>query len=490
MADSLRVRLLGWYAAIVTLVVAIVGVAVCWMTWQSRMAAIDAELRASAESVSSAVRPGVGGRFDVELPSEATTYFQGNRARPYYAVWSADGSLVDRSDPDIAPVKAPDAAVRTRGYRREVVVRSRGLTILTGRDIGDVWRELWSLAITMTIVAFVGGTAALGGAWLLAGRALAPVQRINETARRMAEGDLTARIEVDRAETELDQVAFALNLAFDRQRESVERQRRFAADASHELRTPVATIMAELDWALFRGRDAAEYRDSLETCRRAGARMQSLVEGLLTLARADSGELALRRRDVRLDRIVEEAIDMLRPLAQQREVSFQISILPALVTGDPDRLHDLATNLLFNAVAYTQPDGLVRVEVRADEETVTLVVRDTGIGIEAEDLPRIFDRFYRSDQARAREPAGAGLGLALAKWIAEAHRGSIVCSSEPGRCSEFVVRLPAASHAAATDGAGRLSVRLAAPPAAPTASTTSVAAGLQIDPSPSTASSE
>jgi two-component system, OmpR family, sensor kinase len=490
MADSLRVRLLGWYAAIVTLVVAIVGVAVCWMTWQSRMAAIDAELRASAEIVSSAVRPGVGGRFDVELPSEATTYFQGIRTRPYYAVWSADGSLVDRSDPDIAPMKAPDAAGRTRGHRREVVVRSRDLTILTGRDIGDVWRELWSLAITMTIVAFVGGTAALGGAWLLAGRALAPVQRINETARRMAEGDLTARIEVDRAETELDQVAFALNLAFDRQRESVERQRRFTADASHELRTPVATIMAELDWALLRDRDAAAYRDSLETCRRAGARMQSLVEGLLTLARADSGELALRRRDVRLDRIVAEAIDMLRPLAQQREVSFQISILPALVTGDPDRLHDLATNLLFNAVAYTQPDGLVRVEVRADEETVTLVVRDTGIGIEAEDLPRIFDRFYRSDQARAREPAGAGLGLALAKWIAEAHRGSIVCSSEPGRCSEFVVRLPAASHAAATDGAGRLSVRLATPPAAPAASTTSVAAGLQIDPSPSTASSE
>ena len=160
------------------------------------------------------------------------------------------------------------------------------------------------------MVALGGVAASLAGAWFLAGRALAPVQRINETARRMADGDLDARIAIERTDTELGQVASALNLAFDRLRESIERQRQFTADASHELRTPVTTMMAELEWAMLRDRPAADYQESLETCHRAGARMQSLVEGLLTLARADSGELPVTRVSVRLDVLVDEAIEL------------------------------------------------------------------------------------------------------------------------------------------------------------------------------------
>ena len=145
----------------------------------------------------------------------------------------------------------------------------------------------------------------------------------------MAEGDLSARIAVERTDTELGQVASALNLAFDRLRESVERQRQFTADASHELRTPVATMMAELEWALLRERSSADYKESLETCHRAGARMQSLIEGLLTLARADSGELPVRRVTVRLDELVDGAVDLLRPLAQQRRVTLRRLRAPA-----------------------------------------------------------------------------------------------------------------------------------------------------------------
>ena len=178
-----------------------------------------------------------------------------------------------------------------------MVISRRGLTVLVGRDISDVWAELWGLAGTIAMVALGGVAASLAGAWFLAGRALAPVQRINETARRMADGDLDARIAIERTDTELGQVASALNLAFDRLRESIERQRQFTADASHELRTPVTTMMAELEWAMLRERPAADYQESLEICHRAGARMQSLVEGLLTLARADSGELASHARE-------------------------------------------------------------------------------------------------------------------------------------------------------------------------------------------------
>jgi heavy metal sensor kinase len=444
MAESLRARLLAWYVAVLMLVITMVGAAVCWVTWRSRLAAIDAALLSRAEVVARSVQQGVGGAFDVELPPETTTYFQDPDARPYYAVWSAGGGLVDRSDPDLPSIGPSESGGRTRGNNRELIVSTRGFTILIGRNIGDVWRELWSLASTIAMVALVGVLASMAGAWWLAGRALAPVQRINAAARRMAGGDLEARIAVEHTDGELDQVASALNLAFDRLRESIERQRRFTADASHELRTPVATMMAEIDWALLRDRSAAEYRDSLETCHRSGARMQSLVEGLLTLARADSGELPINRVPIRIDDLLDESAELFRPLALQRRVTLGVSAAPDTVIGDPDRLRDLFSNLLFNGIAYNRVGGLVELAAERDGPDVIVRVRDTGIGIGPEDLPRIFDRFYRADAARTREPAGAGLGLALAKWIAEAHGGSLACSSQLNRYAEFVVRLPAA----------------------------------------------
>jgi signal transduction histidine kinase len=249
-------------------------------------------------------------------------------------------------------------------------------------------------------------------------------------------------------------------------------------------------MMAELEWALMRERSSEDYLEALETCRRAGTRMQALVEGLLTLARAESGELPLQQVETRVDGIVDDTIEMLRPYAEQRRVRLHASLSPEAVVGDADRLHDLASNLIFNAIAYNRPGGTVTVEVTRDRHMVVFRVRDTGIGIAASDMPKIFDRFYRGDMARTREPAGAGLGLALAKWIVRAHHGSIECSSEPGRHTEVVVLLPSADHAAAAAGNGRRSARFVTPPIAPTASAASVRPSVQVDVSPSTASSE
>ena len=450
MPDSLRVRLLLWYAGILVAVIVMVGAAVCLVTWRSRLASVDAELTVRADAIASSVERGPDDAFDVELPADVTAYFQDVRTRPYYAVWSAQGQLIDRSDPDVVAPGPPRPGARTGAKTREIVVARRGLTVLVGQDISDVWAELWGLAGTIAMVALGGVAASLAGAWFLAGRALAPVQRINETARRMADGDLGARIAIERTDTELGQVAAALNLAFDRLRESIERQRQFTADASHELRTPVTTMMAELEWALLRDRPAADYQESLETCHRAGARMQSLVEGLLTLARADSGELAVTRVSVRLDVLVDEAIELVRPLARQRGVTLRAALMPVTITGDPDRLRQLLSNLLFNAVAYNRAHGVVTVELKRAtasgeldrDDIAVLRVHDTGIGIDPEDLPRVFDRFYRGERAREREPSGAGLGLALVRWIATAHDGTVECTSERDRFTAFVVRLP------------------------------------------------
>jgi heavy metal sensor kinase len=442
MAESLRVRLLLWYAAVLVIVIGLVGAAVCVVTWRSRLAVVDDALEARAEAVSRAVQRGAGGAFDVELPPEATAFFQDRAAGAYYAVWDDAGRLIDRSDPDLASRDRQAVGSRTTRGRREVTVTQGDLTVLVGQDISGVWREVWSLAGTMAMVALAGAGISLGGAWLLAGRALAPVQRINETARRMAHGDLDARIAVTRTDTELGQVAAALNLAFDRMRDSVERQRRFTADASHELRTPVATMMAEIEWALLHDRPADDYKESLEICHRAGTRMQSLVEGLLMLARADSGQLAVRQSDVRLDTVLADVAALLRPLAERQQVTLLVTATPQTIAGDPDRLRELVSNLLGNGIAYNRAHGVVAAEVREERGLVTLRVKDTGIGIDAEDLPHVFERFYRGERARERRPAGAGLGLALAEWIVTAHGGTIECASEPGRGTTFVARFP------------------------------------------------
>jgi len=212
--------------------------------------------------------------------------------------------------------------------------------------------------------------------------------------------------------------------------------------------------------------------------------------GLLTLARADSGDLTVRRQEVRLDRVIADAIDGLRPLAEKHHVTVDASAEPAIVHGDRDRLRDLVSNLLFNAITYNRPGGTVAVAARRTGEWIDLRVRDSGIGISPADLPHIFDRFYRAEAARARETSGAGLGLALARWIVAAHGGTIACSSDAGRFTEFVVRLPCGAQAAAGAGAERRIARFATPPTMPRASTASLSPGVQKEARPSAASSE
>jgi signal transduction histidine kinase len=279
---------------------------------------------------------------------------------------------------------------------------------------------------------------------MLVGRALEPVDRFGRTAQRMIDGDFTARIPLDGVETELKQAGRAINGAFERMYESLEMQRRFTADASHELRTPLATIAIETQTILARDRDAQAYRGALEVCRRAADRMRRVTERLLLLARADGGDVTLARVGVRLDLLVRRVLDDLSAIAAERRVTVAASTEPVSVEGDVDRLVEAVTSLIANAIEYNVPDGRVDLGVHRRGKRVEIRVTDTGIGIDAAHVPRIFDRFYRADPARARARGGAGLGLAVAQSIIRQHGGQITCTSEPGRGSVFVVELPVA----------------------------------------------
>jgi heavy metal sensor kinase len=448
MLESLRARLLVLYAMVVIVVVAAFGASVCYVYWRSLVGQLDADLGARATTISRALHPVGAGDFDLDLPGETVQYFGDAGGRAWYGIWDANGEQIYVSDPGAtgSPHAAPGVA--TRAGRREVVIEGpSGTHILVSRDLTELQDAVRSLGLTAAAVGALAALLSLALGWFLAGRALAPIARINETARAMAEGDLSARIPIDRTETELGQVALALNTAFDRLEAALERQRRFTADASHELRTPLATLTVESDWALSRDRTPSDYRDSLAICRKAAQRMRGVVEQLLTLARADADDLPVEKSPVRLDEVLDDVVGLIVPQAERRNIQVTTRMPPVEVVGDPARLREAFSNLVTNAVQYNRDNGRVDVTASIERGEALVRVRDTGRGISAEDLPHVFERFYRGDRARASD-GSVGLGLAVAKAIIERHGGQIQCSSEPERGTTFDVRLPAREVAA------------------------------------------
>ncbi len=298
---------------------------------------------------------------------------------------------------------------------------------------------LMGLAVPLTLLL------AVAGGLFLASRALGPIDRITRTAARIGAADLSRRLALPPSPDEVGRLAATFDRMLDRLEEAFARQRRFTADASHELRTPLALLTSRADVALDRPRTLAEYREALTGIRDDAARMAQLLGELLTLARADRGQDLLARESVALADLVADTLAALEPLATDRQVTLQAgALLPCTVTGDQTRLTQLLINLLDNALKYTPAGGQVTVRLARDADMAILSVADTGIGIPPEYLPRLFERFYRVDTARARNEGGAGLGLAIAEWIAQAHGGTIAVTSRSGDGSVFSVRLPLA----------------------------------------------
>ncbi|NOT26027.1 MAG: HAMP domain-containing protein [Acidobacteria bacterium] len=447
MRSSLRSRLLVWYSAVLLVVLSTFAALAVWSIWQSSVEDLDARLRPLATQLGNAVQVDETGRYEVNLAEASLAEFGNTVDAPYYAIWTADGTLIDRSDPFVDGTSPTTTGARVREGRREVIVRvSDGTMVLVGRSLAGAEQNVWSAA---TALALGGGAAlvvAFLGGWLLLGRALAPIAQIAATAEAMSESNLGLRIDVSTTD-ELGRVATALNRAFDRLQEAFERQTRFTADASHELRTPLASQIAELEWALSRPRSDKEYEESLRVGMKAAERMRAVVEGLLTLARADADAAPLRREAIDLSALVEDTVATSRAAADARGVSLDVEGHGVVVDGDPDRLRELISNLVGNAVQYGGSGDRVVCTTSATPASVVLEVRDTGPGIDASDLPHVFERFYRANKARSRSAGGAGLGLSICKWIVESHGGRITCDSAVGQGTCFTVELPAANSA-------------------------------------------
>ncbi|HWZ60172.1 MAG TPA: HAMP domain-containing sensor histidine kinase [Gemmatimonadaceae bacterium] len=347
------------------------------------------------------------------------------------------------------------------GPPRPINLRDRRLLVLALSDpghVGGVARIVAGVELDQPTIApyDLGGTLLLaapvillvsvGAAYMIAGRAFRPVEIIINEVEAITDGrSLHRRLALDDSSDELTRLARTLNAMMGRLETSFAALRRFTADASHELKTPLTVLRADVERAMSANPHTTEQLVALEEALRETRRMADLVDSLLTLARADEGRFDLVREPVDLEPLAREIYETAVILGEDAGITVSMPVLEAVtVLGDRERLRQLFMNLVVNAIKYTARGGRVDLSLSQRLHSATFTVRDTGIGIAAGDLPYIFERFWRADRVRSRgsERGGFGLGLAIGQYIAQAHGGSLTVTSRLGRGSVFTVTLP------------------------------------------------
>lgn len=336
----------------------------------------------------------------------------------------------------------PDFRLRLAWQR----VSAGGAPLVVG--VADPQRKFAGVLGSFTIVLIasmllVFAAAMLGGVWI-GRRALAPVARITDDARAIGERNLSARVAVPESHDELQQLSETLNAMLGRIEESFTRMRQFTADASHELRAPTTLIYTAAQFALRRERSREELLDSLRKILRESERTTALIDDLLELARGDAGKDGPGLTPLDAAPLLRDAAEQARAMGAAKRIAVDLALEQEVlaVRGDEAQLRRLLLILVDNALKYTPADGRVLLEARTTDSAVTIAVADTGTGIEAADLPHVFERFWRADRVRSRDSGGSGLGLAIAKQIAERHGAGIGVQSEAGRGTVFTVHLP------------------------------------------------
>ncbi len=382
-----------------------------------------------------------------ELPEGISNLF-GEKSGYYFSIWRRSGDRMGKSANAPADLQEPENQVqrqfRSREGLREIYeFTPPGECLLVGISQTAMNRELLGFAGWLTGIGGVVLILGLAGGGWLAARAIAPIQRISTAAARLAEGHFDERIPVAETDSELGQLTALLNDTFTRLDATFTEQARFTSDAAHELRTPVAIILAQMQLALARARASVSDQKTLEITQRSALRMQNLIESLLTLARLDGYAEPDATPTCDLAEISRENLEQIRPLAEERGIQLHSQFAPAFSLVHADKLTQILTNLLANAVKYSRPGDEVKLSTGRENGCALISVSDTGPGIAAEHLPHLFNRFYRADASRNRSTGGAGLGLAICKTLAENYGGKLEVQSTPGKGSTFTLRLPA-----------------------------------------------
>ncbi|HIJ96570.1 MAG TPA: HAMP domain-containing protein [Desulfuromonadales bacterium] len=298
-------------------------------------------------------------------------------------------------------------------------------------------RKTLAVILLLTLPVAVAVSLAIG--YFLAGRVLAPISVITRKAEEITAENLSERLPISDSDDEFNRLATVFNQAFARIEDSFYRLKRFTADASHEMRTPLAAIRSIGETALHASNNQGDCREAIGSILEENDRLRQMIDSLLVLSRADSNQVELIRETVDLGELVRESVDLLNILAEEKHQSIRLAAdLPVIVTVDRAMVRQALINLLDNAIKYSPPESHITLTVgRTNSDDAYVSIADNGIGIPEPDLQRIFDRFYRVDKGRSRETGGAGLGLAIAKWAVECNNGRIEAHSTANEGSEF-----------------------------------------------------
>jgi heavy metal sensor kinase len=478
MLDSVRVRLTVWYAALLAVFLVVLALATYLIFWRSTLQRTDSNLSELSDAFLTTFYSELPDHQGTEAPrAAAEAAITEHRFREHaFVILDGAGRLLISSNE--LPSKSPEESVPAellssadfrrvvdasrsserafgnvpggepgyRGTARRFSAQGQSYTLVILQSLRAQQEMLEGVQETFAWVIPLAVVLASAGGYFLARKSLAPVVAMSTQAERIGAANLHERLPVHNPRDELGQLAASFNQLLERVAESFERQKRFVADASHELRTPVAILRGESEVALSRAeRTATEYRESLSLVHSEARRLSRIVEDLFTLTRADAGQYPLEPRDFYLDELVADCVHATRALAQAKRITLSCDMIEDLpIHADEGLLRRLILNLLDNAIKYTPPCGSISVSSSRSVGEYSVSIKDTGPGIPGDLQPKIFERFFRVDKARAHSDAngGAGLGLSIARWIAEAHHGRLILTQSDSGGSTFTAFLP------------------------------------------------
>lgn len=461
---SLKFQLIGWYAGLLLGIFALLAGSTYLALRSSLVGALKETQLRRARQIAELVREKVeqqrqddiGREVDVRYGPAVNDRFVRISRRDGVRLYLSPAPQSQSFDPvsvppSIWPTESEVAAQVPLIGGRKLLLTAHQLRLPSGETYlietgapmdgvqADLKKWLFFLAAMLPVVLVI----AVGGGFVLVKRALSPVDRITASAERISSQNLSERLPLAETGDELERLSVALNRMIERLDKSFSYSRRFMADASHELRTPLSVLQGELETLLQQSEFSTEWRERVGSALEEVGRLSRIVEGLFAISRLDAGEATAEWIPVDLAQLAVATAEQMALLAEDKGIKVTCEASVGIwVAGDRSRLKQVVVNLLDNAIKYTLDGGALTLTIAAESTWAVLEVSDTGIGIPTEAIPRIFERFYRVDQARSREQGGAGLGLSIVKSICTAHHGRVSVTSSPGRGSRFRVELP------------------------------------------------
>lgn len=464
---SIRWRLTLWYATAMGTILAVFCLVLLVLTRQQLLAKIDAALREESRELALELQLA---RNDAELQEHLRLRFFQHDIYDFVVADQTGRVLFTSAGvaPDSPATLVPKMLESASGHfdvhsagsppirmMSERVESPQGTVVAAAiTSLAPIEADLRTLQLLMLGLLPVCVVVALAGGYLLAARALAPVQQMVRVADAIDITRLNQRIQVSNPNDELGHLAGTLNSLIGRLERAVEEIQRFTADASHEIRTPLAVLRAEAESALRKPRSSEQYQQSLTTIVDEATHLGRLADQLLNLSRHDAGLTRCRGEHLRVDALIRDVVEQLQPIAAERDITLRTPALePCETIGDDLQVGHVIFNVIENALKYTLPQGAVSIRCSVVATEILITVKDTGVGIAAEHLPRVFDRFYRVDSSRNIASGGTGLGLAIARAAVQSHGGRIEIDSEVGVGTIVSIHLPDHSRPACISSA-------------------------------------